>query len=110
MLGVARVGLDDDFFAMGGHSLTAVRLAGRIRTTWGKEVPIRTLFRTPTVAGLVTGCVRPAGRGRRCARAPRPAVIPLSYAQQRLWFLDRLEPGRATYHIPVALRLTGPLG
>ncbi|MFD6275949.1 amino acid adenylation domain-containing protein [Streptomyces sp. NPDC060209] len=110
VLGVARVGMDDDFFALGGHSLLATRLVGRVRTALDTETEIRTLFENPTVATLATA-LQGADRPARPALVPqeRPAVLPLSYAQQRLWFLHRLEGPSATYNIPFALRLEGPL-
>ncbi|MFI1143124.1 amino acid adenylation domain-containing protein [Streptomyces sp. NPDC020780] len=113
VLGVARVGVDDSFFALGGHSLLATRLVGRIRTALHTETEIRTLFEHPTVATLATAlkeAARPA-RPARPALVPqeRPGVLPLSYAQQRLWFLHRLEGPSATYNIPFALRIDGPL-
>ncbi|MGW2277178.1 amino acid adenylation domain-containing protein [Streptomyces sp. NPDC001770] len=110
VLGVDRVAADDNFFSLGGHSLLATRLVGRVRTALETEADIRTLFENPTVATLATA-LEHAARPARPALVPqeRPATLPLSYAQQRLWFLHRLEGPSATYNIPFAVRLDGPL-
>ncbi|MDX3658020.1 amino acid adenylation domain-containing protein [Streptomyces sp. ID05-26A] len=109
LLGVERVGRLDDFFALGGHSLLATRLVGRVRAGLGAEITIGEVFEAPTVAGLA-GLLDSTGRRRPVLTPmPRPRRIPLSSAQQRLWFLYRLEGPSATYNVPFAVRIDGPL-
>jgi len=113
LLGRGEVGVDDDFFESGGHSLLAARLTGRLRAAFGVELPLAEVFAHPTVASLARA-VEQARRGGAPAAPPvvparREGPLPLSFAQERLWFLDQLEGGGALYNVPVALRLRGPL-
>ncbi len=114
VLRLERVGLNDNFFEAGGHSLLATQLVSRVRETFQVELPLRALFETPTVAGLARAIesIRAAHAGPSVpalGRVPRDRDLPLSFAQKRLWFLDRLEPGCAFYNVPAALRLRGGL-
>ena len=109
VLGVERVGLDDNFFELGGHSLMATRLVSRIRRTLGVEIAIRTLFESPSV-GELSGRMRDGGKVRPgLEREARGERLVLSHAQQRLWFIDRLERTSTEYNMPEALRLRGEL-
>ncbi|MGK5682605.1 amino acid adenylation domain-containing protein [Actinoplanes sp. URMC 104] len=107
VLGVPSVGRRDDFFALGGHSLLAARVAARVRTLLGADLALRDVFDAPTVAALAARLAHAAGAAR-----PGPVRVEkreLSHAQRRLWFLSRLGGPDATYNLPLALDLTGPL-
>jgi amino acid adenylation domain-containing protein len=114
LLKVKQVGIHDDFFALGGHSLLATQLVSRVRNVFQVEVALRQLFDKPTIAGLVTEINRLKMVGEDLqslpiARISRNQRLSLSYAQQRLWFLDQLEPNSSLYNIPAAVRLRGTL-
>ncbi|HVK24130.1 MAG TPA: amino acid adenylation domain-containing protein [Actinokineospora sp.] len=109
VLGVAKIGVDDNFFDLGGHSLLATRVVGRVRSVFGTDLTIGALFAAPTVAGLAEAIDTTAAVAAPLRPVPRPETVPLSFAQQRLWFLNRFEDAGATYNVPTALRLTGPL-
>ncbi|HEX2077177.1 MAG TPA: condensation domain-containing protein, partial [Longimicrobium sp.] len=113
VLRLERVGVEESFFDLGGHSLLATRVVSRVRELFGVDLPLRALFEGPTVAEV-------AGRVEEIRRAGAPALpavvpaertgaLPLSFAQERLWFIDRLEPGSDVYNMPVARRLEGAL-
>ena len=110
LLGVERVGRGDDFFALGGHSLLAVRVISRVRQALGMEAAIGDLFVRPVLADFARG-LQTAARAETTAIAPadRTDAVPLSFAQQRLWFLEQLGGLGAAYHIPMRLRLRGDL-
>jgi amino acid adenylation domain-containing protein len=110
LLGVERVGRRDHFFELGGHSLLAVRVVSRVRQVLGAEVAISGLFEHPVLAELARD-IEDAARSERppIERVDRGGRLPLSFAQQRLWFLERLGDVGGTYHIPTRLRLRGEL-
>ncbi|BDU21543.1 non-ribosomal peptide synthetase [Dyella sp. GSA-30] len=114
LLSVPRVGRNDHFFDLGGHSLLAIRLLGSISQAFGIDLALAALFSHPTLSGLADQVLLTRQSTRRSVDAPiepvpRDDALPLSFAQQRLWFLSQLEGVSATYHIPVALRLRGAL-
>jgi acyl transferase domain-containing protein len=114
LLGIGQIGVHDDFSELGGHSLLATRLISRVRSALNVEIQLKRLFDAPTIAGLAEG-VRSALDSQQGARslplspASREGRLPLSYAQQRLWFIDQLEPGSPAYNIPTAVLLRGRL-
>ncbi|HEU4884020.1 MAG TPA: amino acid adenylation domain-containing protein, partial [Longimicrobium sp.] len=113
VLRIERVGVTESFFELGGHSLLATRVVSRVRELFGVELPLRVLFEGPTVAELAVRVeeMRRAGLPVLPPVVPveRTGALPLSFAQERLWFIDRLEPGSSVYNIPVAWRLGGAL-
>ncbi|WP_280470549.1 amino acid adenylation domain-containing protein, partial [Nocardia brasiliensis] len=117
VLGLSRVGADDDFFALGGNSLIATQVVARLGAAVDARVPVRTLFETPTVQALAAAIESQthAARGIALGSIARPDELPLSLAQRRMWFLNRFDQsddgsaGSAAYNLPFALRLTGAL-
>ncbi|MEO6194632.1 MAG: amino acid adenylation domain-containing protein, partial [Thermoanaerobaculia bacterium] len=115
VLGVEEVGREDGFFELGGHSLLATQLVSRVRDAFGVELPLRTIFETPTLAGVAAwieqarSAASPPAIAPPLRPVPRDRPLPLSFAQERLWFLDRLRPGDPTYNMPAALRARGEL-
>ncbi|RPH53215.1 non-ribosomal peptide synthetase, partial [bacterium] len=112
VLGRERIGVHDDFFALGGHSLLATRVVSRVRERLGVELPLRKVFEAPSVASLARELKGLSGeRTQALPLRSRPGSndLPLSFAQERLWFLDRFEPGGSLYNIPTAVRLEGAL-
>jgi len=108
-----RVGIHENFFELGGQSLLAMQIISRLRNVFGVELPLRALFETRTVAGLAERITQMPGMEQAAtplpARASRDGYLPLSFAQQRLWFLDQLEPGNAAYNMPFGFRAVGQL-
>ena len=109
VLGVERVGVDDSFFDLGGDSLSALRVIAAVNTALDTHLAVRTVFEAPTVARLAPRIGGDGGGRKPLLAGARPAVVPLSYAQSRMWFLNRFEGGTATYNIPIALRIRGAL-
>ncbi|MFT3659819.1 MAG: amino acid adenylation domain-containing protein [Gordonia sp. (in: high G+C Gram-positive bacteria)] len=110
LLGLGRIGVDEDFFALGGTSLSAAQAVARIRTAAGRELSVRDLFEHPTAHGLAAALDSSSTEaGPALGTLPRPERIPLSPAQQRMWFLNRFDPDALTENIPIVLRLRGDL-
>ena len=110
VLGCERVGRRHDFFALGGHSLLATQVVARVRQTFATDLEIRTVFERPRLCDLAVEIERSTrGTAPPIVPVPRTAPLPLSFAQQRLWFLHQLEPDKPAYHVAVAVRLRGAL-
>src|SRR5262249_46013302 len=113
VLGLEQIGSDENFFDLGGHSLLATQVIARIRNAFQLQLPLNELFEYPTVAGLAERVKARMRVGERLTAPILEAVtgesFPLSFAQQRLWFLDQLEPGRAIYNMPGGAWLRGTL-
>jgi arthrofactin-type cyclic lipopeptide synthetase C len=121
LLQMDRISVEDNFFDIGGHSLLATRLQNRIRSETGSELPLRAMFENPTIRQLAARLDAQAAQAQGAAPLPAHHVLPpivpadcgngapLSYAQQRLWFIHRLDSESAQYHIPYRLSLQGPV-
>jgi amino acid adenylation domain-containing protein len=116
LLDTRQIGIHDNFFELGGHSLLATRVLARLRESFAIELPLRTLFEAPTLSALAEQIDLARRNGIHgmppvppLTAQPRPTELPLSFAQQRLWLLDRITPGSAGYNIAAAVRLSGPL-
>jgi amino acid adenylation domain-containing protein len=115
LLSLDAVGIHDSFFELGGHSLLATQVISRVREAFGVNLPLRQLFERPTVAALAAAVDEAVQGSDPGWEAPplmpvaRDGDLPLSFAQQRLWFLEQLQPGTATYNMPVAVRFRGVL-
>ncbi|MGO4605776.1 amino acid adenylation domain-containing protein [Variovorax sp. 2RAF20] len=108
-LHLPRVGIDDNFFELGGHSLMIVQLISMIRQQFMIDLPLDTLFQVSTIAGLAELLDQASGARPSLVPMPRPARIPLSFAQRRLWLMNQLENANPAYNMPLALRLSGVL-
>ncbi|WP_422336136.1 condensation domain-containing protein, partial [Rhodococcus sp. (in: high G+C Gram-positive bacteria)] len=111
VLGLEQVGLDDDFFALGGNSLIAAQVVSRLGAALDTRVPVRVMFEASTVEALAVRAEQHAGAGGRMAltAGPRPERVPLSLAQQRMWFLNQFDQKSSAYNLPFAIRLSGEL-
>src|SRR4051794_686272 len=113
VLGIPTIGIRDNFFEVGGHSLLATRVIARVRARLGVDAPLRLLFERPNVADFSAALAERSGNAVPAQDviplADQGRPLPLSYAQQRLWFLDRLLPGSGAYNVALGLRLDGDL-
>src|SRR5690242_1425544 len=112
LLAIDKVGRNDNFFLMGGHSLLATQMLARVRDTYNVELPLKALFESPVLGSFAEKIESRRNSGAVIER-PTPRLhgntLPLSYAQQRLWFIDQLEPGSALYNVPQMYRMQGAL-
>jgi amino acid adenylation domain-containing protein len=114
VFGREKLSVNDNFFDLGGHSLLALQIASRVQSVLGVSLPLRTVFESPTIADQARVVEKLVSSGedtthRRICSVAHPEIVPLSFAQQRLWFLHQLEPASDFYNVPVALRIHGPL-
>jgi acyl carrier protein len=114
VLKVKGISILESFFEIGGHSLLATQVISRVRSMFGVEIGVRSIFEEPTVEGLAHIVEKAMRIGERTEAPPlapvsREGRLPLSFAQERLWFIDQLEPGNAIYNIPGVMRLEGRL-
>ena len=114
VLGLQRVGAEDNFFELGGHSLLATQVISRIRAALRVELPLRSLFESPTVAGLARHVADERARGGHVDEPPieiqtRAHPLPVSFSQRRMWFVQQLNPSGTAYNMPFSLRLRGTL-
>jgi hypothetical protein len=113
VLGLARIGVDDNFFVRGGHSLLATQVVARMRSALNIEIPLPRIFETPTIAGMAAWIEQKLqGNGDKLApivRVSREESTVLSDTQKRLWFINELEPDGTSYNLPAAVRIQGPL-
>jgi len=112
VLGTRPIGVSDNFFALGGHSLLATQVVVRMNSAFRVDIPLRMVFEHPTVAELarkVEELMQDPGSEDTPSiqKVPRDHFMPLSYAQQRLWFIDQMQPGQSTYNVPAAVRVQG---
>ncbi|HJT81165.1 MAG TPA: condensation domain-containing protein, partial [Chthoniobacterales bacterium] len=110
LLGINRIGISENFFHLGGHSLSATQVVARIRNEMGFELPLREFFDSPTIAELCPKLQNATViQSALFSRRKREGPVKLSFAQERLWFLDQLEPNSPAYHIPDAYIINGPI-
>ncbi len=114
VLGLERIGVEENFFDLGGHSLLATQVVSRVRRVLNLDIPLRLLFESPTISSFARSLEQLRKAGRVWQAPPirpvsRDQMLPLSYAQQRLWFMQQLDPQSAAYNITNSLRVRGAL-